>query len=95
MDKVFAIVLLNPNESVKERIIEHYPGSYEYNDTFFLLRVPSPILSQQVAEAVGLKGDDKVEEASGFVIQQRSAYSGHTRRDLWEWLASVEEGNAA
>ena len=95
MEKVFAVVLLNPNDGVKERLVERYPGSYEFNDTFFLSRAASPTLSQEIAVAVGLKGDDRIEDASGFVIQQRSAaYSGYTRRDLSEWLTSVEEGNA-
>ena len=32
--KVFAIVLLKPNEEVHKRIVEECPGAYEYNDTF-------------------------------------------------------------
>lgn len=91
--KVFAVVLHRPNEEVKRRILDEYPGSYEYNDGFFLLRAPETALSPQIAEAIGFRGDKQVTDASGFVIQLRSAYSGYTKRDLWEWLADVEESS--
>lgn len=91
--KVFAVVLHHSNEEVKRRIMDKYPGAYEYNDGFFLLRAPETALSPQIAEAVGFHGDQRVKDASGFVIQLRTAYSGYTKRDLWEWLADVEESN--
>ncbi len=91
--KAFAVVLHHSNEEVKKRILDKYPGSYEYNDGFFLLRAPETALSKQVAEAVGFRGDERVTDASGFVIQLRMAYSGYTNRELWEWLTDVEEAN--
>ena len=91
--KVFAIVLLKPNEEVQKRIVEECPGAFEYNNTFFLVKVPDTVLSADLAQQVGIRGDDRIDGASGFVIQQRGAYSGYTRRDLWEWFSAVEEGN--
>jgi len=82
--KVFAVVLLKPNEEVKKRIDEEYPGAYKYNNTFFLVKTPDAVLSANLAQQVGIQGDDRIEGASGFVIQQRSIYSGYTKRDLWE-----------
>ncbi len=89
--KVFAVVLLSPDDAVKERATTSYPGAFVYNETFILVKTPASTLSAEVAEKVGLRGDDGTSDASGFVIQQRGAYSGYTRRDLWEWFASIEE----
>ena len=86
--KVFALVLLEPNADIVRRAEETYPDTFQFTDTFFLLKVPATELSNAVAERVGLKGDHQIEGASGFVIQQRRAYSGYTRKDLWEWLTS-------
>ena len=37
MRNKYAIVLLEPNLTVAQRIRKHYPDSYEYTDTFFLV----------------------------------------------------------
>ena len=88
--KIFAAVLKQANDDVKARIRENYPEAFEYSPTFFLFKVPDTALSRGVAESVGLRGDDRIEGASGFVIQQRGAYAGYTRRDLWEWFSTME-----
>ena len=88
--KVFAIILLEPNNEVVERIDRHYEA-FHYSETFHLIKCPRTVLSQEVAQVVGLKGDDQIDDVSGFVIQQKSAYAGFTRRDLWEWLASLDD----
>ena len=88
--KVFALVLLEPNEDVASRAAELYPGTFQFTDTFILLAVPARELSNTVAERVGLKGDRQIEGASGFVIQQGKAYAGYTRKDLWEWFGTYD-----
>ena len=89
--KVFAVVLLEPNDEVAGRIDERYEESFEFNETFYLIKCPRTVMSHEVAEVIGFKGEAQIEGASGFVIQQRPAYSGYTRRDLWEWLGSLTD----
>ena len=87
---VFAVVLIEPNADVKRRIAEKFPGHLEYTPTFFLLE--SDLLAEVVAASVGIKGDDRIEEASGFVIKlEEFSYSGYTSRSLWEWLREAEK----
>lgn len=93
--KIFAVVMFEPNQEVEQRIDEAFPGSFRYNECFSLVRAPFTLLSTDVARAVGLKGPETIEEASGFVIQQRPAYAGYTRPDLWEWLGDEDEEYAA
>ncbi len=87
---VYAIVLISPHEEVKRRIVQHFPGNYEYNPTFFL--VESDMLTQNLATLVGIKGDDRIADASGFVVKlEEFSYAGYTTRALWEWLKGMEK----
>ncbi len=87
---VFAVVLIEPNADVTRRIVGKFPGYLEYTPTFFLLE--SDLLAEAVAASVGIKGDDRIEEASGFVIKlEEFSYSGYTSRTLWEWLRKAEK----
>ena len=89
--KIFAIVLQNANDEVKKRIFENFDQAFEYHDRFFLVRTSFNNLCVEVAEKVGLIGDDQIEGASGFVILQGQGYHGYTRRDLWEWLSTSND----
>ena len=85
---VHAIVLTEANARVEERIIEKYPQHFKLNDTFFLVR--SDGISEDVAINTGIKGDDRVEEATGVVFRLNGAYAGYASNSLWEWLMSEE-----
>lgn len=86
---VFAIVLREANDEVKQRIKEVYPDYYEFNDNFFL--VQSDTIAENVAVSVGIKGEKRIEEASGVVVRWSWSYSGHTARSLWDWLEEAEK----
>lgn len=87
---IYAVVLIEPNAEVGGRIRREYPGSFEYTPTFFLLEADA--LAETVAISVGIKGDDRIEEASGFIIKLEAfSYSGYTSRTLWEWLREAEK----
>ena len=87
---VYAIALLEPNEAVSRKVGENYPGHYEYSPTLFL--VESDVLAENVATDVGIKGENRIKDASGFVIKlEEFSYSGYTSRSLWEWLRKVEK----
>ena len=89
MKRLFAIVLLEPNEKVAERIRENYPANFKYSDTFFLVAVEGTTLSEDIATAVGIKGENRIEGSSGVVFKQNSGYAGYTTRTLWEWIEDV------
>ena len=84
-----AIVLVDENDQVANRIAEHYPLSRQFNEKVFLVRTEE--VSQQVAVKVGIKGDDRIDDALGAVFKLYGAYAGHAPSSLWEWLDSGEE----
>ncbi len=86
---VFAIALKEPNNEVIEKVKENYPEHYPLNETFIL--ISSDELTENVAMQIGLKGDNRIEDASGAVFSLRSNYSGYTSRSLWEWLEKFED----
>ena len=88
---LFGIVLLKKHKELAERIEVEYPNSnhYKVSDSYYLVHADS--LSDHVATQIGVKGDDKVEGASGVVFKLNGAYSGWAPRSLWEWLEIVED----
>ena len=88
---VFAIALSQPNQSVSSLITTHYPECYKYSETLYLVQTDA--LAENVATNVGIKGEDRVSDASGFVIKlQEFSYAGYTTRSLWDWLREAEKG---
>lgn len=90
MRNKYAVVLRRPSPTVAERMRKHYPDSYEYTDTFFLVRGKLDDLASTIAAKIGLKGDGRAPEASGVVLKLKHGFSGYTKPDLWDWLSSVE-----
>lgn len=91
---IYAIILIEPNAEVKQQIAEQFPGYYEYSPTFFL--VEGEGLAEQIATAAKIKGENRIESASGFVLKLESfSYSGFTARALWEWLKEAESRDNA
>lgn len=91
MKKVFAVVLYEPNQEVEKRLKKAYENQFKYTDTFYLIAVDQTVISGEIAEVIGIKGEDRIEDSSGVVFKMNSAYSGYTQRELWEWLSSVLE----
>lgn len=81
---VHAILLTDDSDEVVARIKERYPKCFEVNESCYLVRCDD--LTQDVAIAVGIKGDDRAEDAGGVVVKLNGAYSGFASRSLWEWL---------
>lgn len=86
---VFAVVLNEPNGAVARRVEDKYPNHYRMNDAFFLAQGEG--IAQTVSEAVGIKGDERVEEAHGGVFKISHSCSGFTSRALWDWPGQAEE----
>ena len=89
--KVFAVVLKEANETVERKIMDNYPKMHQYTDTFYLVACGPDVLAKDIAVSVGIKGEGRVESASGVVFKLNTVYSGYTERTLWEWLSSVED----
>ena len=89
MKKRFAAVPDKPNTAIDRRISEMYPVCFKHTDTFHLVSADPPVVSQDIAEVVGIKGDDRVGGSSGDMFKMHSAYSGYTQQPLWKWLSSV------
>ena len=82
--QVHAIVLSEENAEVSERIKEKYPKHYQLNSTFFLVR--SDQITENVAIEIGIKGDDRINDALGVIFKLNGAFSGYASRALWDWL---------
>ena len=85
---MFAVILNEANQKAAERIAESYPAYYRFSDTVFL--VSDDALAETVSASVGIKGDDRIDEAGGVVFHLNGAYAGYTKRVLWEWLSEAE-----
>ena len=93
--KVFAIILVQDgsNSEIETQISNHYSASdylFKYADNTWLVVGSQGETAESVATNVGLKGENRIDEASGVVFKLNAGYAGYTRKDLWEWLASVE-----
>ena len=84
---IFAVILKYPDRSVTENIRREFPNTlhHEYSNTFYLLQADN--LTENIAEQVGIKGEKRDPQTSGFVLKLNNFnYSGYTSRNLWEWL---------
>lgn len=86
--KVFAVVLDEPDSRIPTRISKEYANVHKYTDTFYLVAVDSSVATRDVAVTAGIKGKNR--DATGVVFKLNAAYSGYTRKSLWEWLSDVE-----
>ena len=83
---VFAVVFTRSHTEITDSVKEHFPGAYQLTDSTFLVR--SEGLSSQIAELVGIKGENR--RFAGAVFKINHSYSGFTSRDLWEWLDEAD-----
>lgn len=62
---------------------------FKHTDTFFLVVGNVYDVSENVAVAAGIKGEQR--RTSGVVFRLNGSYSGFTKRTLWEWLNDAAE----
>lgn len=88
--KVLAVVLddVESNEIVMDRLSNRFANIYEHTKTFILVPVELSISAYDVAATAGIKGNDR--DVTGVVFKLNAAYSGYTKKTLWEWLGNVE-----
>ena len=87
--KMYAVVLDAPEPKVEARLKQHYDNVFKHAGTLLLVIGNVNDVSENVAVAAGVKGDQRL--ASGVVFGLKGSYSGYTKRTLWEWLAGAEE----
>ena len=88
MENVYLILLYRPNDEVRKRIDNKFPSAYKYTDTSYLVQGSPFVLASNIAEHVGLKGNERIEDSSGVVLKLNRGYSGYTCPDLWDWLSN-------
>ena len=84
--KIFAVLLDKPDVRVKERLDKHYANIHQHTQTFLLVPVEASVSTLDVAKHAGIKGENR--DVTGVVFKLNAAYSGYTKKDLWEWLSS-------
>ena len=84
----FAVIFTGKTDlsAAGSRLMKSFPDAYNLNRSTFMVRADS--LSSEIAEAVGIKGDNR--EYTGVVFKVNHSYSGYTARDFWEWLRDDE-----
>ena len=75
------------SEMVEERLKRSVSDFYRLSPSVFV--VSADLLSSELANAAGIKGDDRLSDATGVVFRI-DGYSGFTDRSLWEWMEKVE-----
>ena len=88
--RVYAVLLNEPAPDIKEQIEKQYtkPNHYKINDTAFFIQTNK--LADDVAQDIGLKGENQGERVFGVVIKLNSSYSGFNLPALWDWLKVAE-----
>lgn len=87
-NNIFVVTLTVENTEIEERIKEAY-RYYPLSDKCYL--VSSDGISEQVANQIGLKGNERIPDALGVVFKLNGAYSGYASKSIWEWLSDQEE----
>lgn len=90
---IFAITLTPRRGSeakIQERIEEEYPDQNHFKISDICFLVSSYELSQSVAQRIGLKGENRVEDSLGVVFRLNGAYSGYHYKSVWEWIKQFE-----
>ena len=88
--KIYAVALDNPEPAVEGRLKERYTKVFKQTDTLILVVGGANDVSEDVAVAAGIKGDQR--EVGGVVFRLNGSYSGYTKRTLWEWLQDATDG---
>lgn len=85
---LFLVVLNDPNEDVESRI-EKLDNSHKYLDNVYL--VVDDTTPMRLANKIGIKGENRVSDATGVVFKLNGSYSGYTSRSLWDYLSQTEQ----
>ncbi len=89
--RVFAVILDADGQAASKQVGERLRGAvssvYRLSPSVFV--VAADLLSDELAERAGIKGEDRLRGATGVVFRIDS-YSGFTDRSMWEWMGTVE-----
>ena len=82
----YLLVLEDPNDEAIERAKSAYAdnSTYQMNDMALFIRTEDSSLD--VARTCGVRGEDRVEGASGVVFRIPGGWAGYADQDLWKWL---------
>ena len=82
----YLLVLENRSESAVERAESAYTeqDTYQINDMAILIRTKDSPLD--VAHSCGIRGENRVEGASGVVYRIPRGWAGYADKELWKWM---------
>ena len=86
----FAVYLQDDAPAVRTRIEAEFPppDHYRLADNLYLVR--TGLITEMIAQRLGIKGAERIEDATSVVFKLNAAYAGYANRAIWEWLNQVE-----
>ena len=88
--KIYAVALDSPEPAVEGRLKERFTKVFKHTDTLLLVVGGVNDVSEDVAVAAGIKGEQRA--CNGVVFRLNGSYSGFTKGTLWEWLQDAAGG---
>ena len=89
--RAFVVVLDEDGKAtsakVEKRLKNTVSSLYRLTPSVFV--AATDLLSSELAAAAGLKGDNRLDGATGVVFRIDN-YSGYTDGAMWEWMEKVE-----
>ena len=85
---VFVVILPEENSEVVARMESKYPNPREISKTTFALATDDS--SAQIADKLGLKGENRISPGGGVVFKLSGVYAGRADPLVWEWLEGME-----
>lgn len=85
-----AVYLQDDAPELRTRIKTEFPipNHHQLADNLYL--VSTDLLTETVAERLGIKGAERIEHATGVVFKLNAAYAGYANRAIWEWLRQAD-----
>jgi hypothetical protein len=83
MSQVFLVIVTANAEAVRQKLEQAFPGNEHFVIDEDKFTVAFDGVSRDVAEKLGIRGDEPVGSGVVFPI---TSYSGRADPALWEWL---------
>jgi hypothetical protein len=84
MPQVFIVIVTDNADAVRERLEQAFPGNEHFKIDGDKFAVSFDGLSRDVAEKVGVRGEEPIGSGIVFPI---TTYSGRADPSFWEWLS--------
>ena len=83
---LFVLLLEEPSQEAVERLRKEYHPDRIYSVSDTAILVSTSDSPHEIAAASGIKGDSRIDGASGIVMRLGIGYSGYADKSLWKWM---------